>query len=355
MKRQVFAILLAGVLGAGLLAGCGGSASSSSNSSDSKSASSSSASAVSSGSGNNSDGKSVSDVMIGISVPKAVTGWTAAVSYYSEKYCKENNINYKLVQAESTNDQANQLDDLISMKPDAIVLNPINDELATAAQTVMDAGIPLINYDRTLGDTKPDYYYAGDNPGCGSKGADWIAETLGKDDAMNVVTISITSWGNIAQERLDGFKEELPKACPKAKIIGEYASESASQEDGLKVMADVLQSNPDIDVVFLVDDEQACGALQAIDEAGRTDIKALYAAGGGSTNFLNKMPDSSFPVATVSYHPSMIVKAIQEAVDVATGNGSKWKKETIEDPVVITKDNMEQWKKDIGYDPNSPY
>ncbi len=338
--KKVLAILLTGVLCLGVFAGCGSK-------DDSQTQQGSSASA----SQEEEQAETTDDYLIGISVPKASTGWTAALTYYAEKYCKENGINYKIVQAESTNDQANQIDDLISLKPDAIVLNPINDELATAAQKIMDEGITLVNFDRTLGGVTPDYYYAGDNPMCGSAGADWMVEKLGTD--FTVAVISVTSWGNIAEERKVGFEERLAEIAPDATVVGEYASESASQEDGLKIATDVLTSNPELDAIFLVDDEQACGALQAISEAGRTDIKALYAGGGGATNFLNKIPDSSFPIATVTYYPTMICDAIQVAVDVI--NGGSHDAETIETPVVIDADNLEEVKASLGYDPDSPY
>ncbi len=333
--KKVLALLLAGVLCVGLLAGCGGK-------------------------GKDDGGKGQASVskeeggdgpLIGISVPKAVTGWTAAVTFYAEKYCKDNGVNYKLVQAESTNDQANQVDELISLKPEAIVLLPINDELATAAQAVKDAGITLVNFDRTLGATEPDYYLAGDNPGCGAAGADWMVETLG--DEFTVAVCSVTSWGNIAEERRAAFVERLAEIAPKAKVVNEYASESASQEDGLKLMTDVLQANPELDAVFCVDDEQGVGILQAINEAGRDDIKALYAAGGGASVFLNKIPDSKFPIATVSYYPSMIADSIELALDVVGGETRDAK--TIEPAVVIDKDNMEEWKASIGFDPDAPY
>lgn len=338
--KKVLAILLAGVLCLGVFAGCGSK-------DDGQAAKGDQPSTAT----EENKGGSDDDMLIGISVPKASTGWTAAVTFYAEKYCEDNGINYKLVQAESTNDQANQIDDLISMNPDAIVLLPINDELATAAQTIKDKGIPLVNFDRTLGATEPDYYLAGDNPGCGSNGADWMVETLGDD--FSVAICSVTSWGNIAEERKVGFETRLKELAPNAKIVGEYASESASQEDGLKLMTDVLQANPELDAVFLVDDEQACGALQAIQEANRTDIKALYAGGGGAGTFLNKIPDSSFPIATVSYYPTMIGDSIQIAVDVLQGKSHDAK--TIEDAVVITKDNLEEWKSSVGFDPDAPY
>ncbi|MCI8991715.1 MAG: substrate-binding domain-containing protein [Eubacterium sp.] len=362
--KKLFALLLVGAMSISLLAGCGNSGNGAAEGEKAPqetgedaggAASSDDAEAPAKDDAEAPEDTASSDSpLIGISVPKAVTGWTAAVSYYAEKYCEDNNLNYKLVQAESTNDQANQVDDLIGMKPAAIVLLPINDELATAAQTILDAGIPLINFDRTLGGVTPDYYLAGDNPGCGKNGADWMVEQLGED--FTVVVCSVTSWGAIAEERKEGFETRLAEIAPNAKVLNEYASESASQEDGLKLMADVLQSNPEVDAVFCVDDEQGVGILQAINEAQRTDIKAVYAAGGGATNYLNKIEEGSgdMAIATVSYYPSMIADSIKLAVDVLAGEGS-YEAKTIEEAVVIDKTNLEEWKSSIGYDPNSPY
>lgn len=343
--KKVLALLLIGALSLGMLAGCGnkqggGQQAAAPSAGDEKT------SAPAEG-GDQADGP-----FIGISVPKAVTGWTAAVAFYAEKYCKDNNINYKLVQAESSNDQANQVDDLISQKPDAIVLLPQNDELATAAQAVLDAGITLVNFDRTLGAVTPDYYLAGDNPGCGSAGADWMVEKLGKD--FTVAVCQVSGWGNISVERRDGFVNRLKEIAPDAKVIEGYASENASREDGLKLVTDVLQANPKLDAIFLVDDEQGCGALQAVKEANRSDIKALYAAGGGASIFLDEIAGSSFPIATVSYYPTMIQDAIQVAVDVKTG-AAEHDAKTIKEAVVIDKDNLDEWKSSIGYDPDAPY
>lgn len=343
--KKALALALIGLLSIGLLAGCGAGGG---DAAPAGSAGNEAASAPAEASG---DGP-----LILVSTPKAVTGWTAAVTYYAEKYLEENGINGSVTAAESTNDQANNIDDMLSQNPDAIVLLPINDELATAAQTVEDAGVTLVNFDRTLGDVTPDYYYAGDNPGCGKKGAEWMAQQFG-DEEFTVVLLTCTGWGSIAEQRIEGFKEDLATLCPNATILngGEaYGSETASQEDGLKLMTDVLGANEQIDAVFLVDDEQAVGALQAIDEQGRTDIKALYAAGGGATVFLNKIPDSPFPIATCSYYPTMIQSAIQIAVDVATG-AAEHEPTTIEDPVIIDATNVDTWKESIGYDPNAPY
>ena len=68
-----------------------------------------------------------------------------------------------LTSAESS-EQNNQIDQLIADGVDCIVLWPHNgDEVRSSAQAVMDAGIPLIIYDRLINDFVPTAELMGDN------------------------------------------------------------------------------------------------------------------------------------------------------------------------------------------------
>ena len=110
------------------------------------------------------------DPLVGILVPAAPTGWVAAVQYYAKLEADELGLNYKIAASANPNEQANQVDEFISLGCEIIILMPHNDELAVAAQKIMDNGITLINYDRTVNPTEPDYYVAGDNYDMGVKG-----------------------------------------------------------------------------------------------------------------------------------------------------------------------------------------
>lgn len=84
-------------------------------------------------------------------------------------------------------------------------------------------------------------------------------------------------------------------------------------------MADVLEKNPQIDAVFSMDDETSIGSIQAITEAGRTDIKAI--AGGGQEYF-RMIADEKYAdlgPATALYSPSMVQDAIKTAIGLMNG------------------------------------
>jgi len=283
--------------------------------------------------------------LIGISIPAADHGWVAAVAYFAEKEAKELGINYRLVTSSNTNEQANQIDDLINLKCDTIVLFPHNNELDVAAQKILDAGIKLVNFDRKV-DVDATCYLAGDNPGIGVNGAKYIGEKLGGQG--KVVIMHVPAYGSIDFERVEAFKTTTKAEFPGIEIIGEYGSPSSSKEDGLKTMTDVLTANRQIDGVYSMDDELSLGILQAIKDAGRTDIKVIT-GGGGAQEYFEVMKDSDINIASALYSPAMIRQCVKIADDIAN-KGLTVEKAIILPATIVDKTNVD------GYlDAGSPY
>ena len=100
-------------------------------------------------------------------------------------------------------------------------------------------------------------------------------------------------------------------------------------------------NNPQIDAVYSLDDETSIGVLQAIQEAGRDDIKVIT-GGGGCQEYFNMMPEyEDINVASATYSPAMIEIAVDEAVQLLNG-------ETVEERVIIPttivdKENCEEF------------
>ncbi|MEG1473495.1 MAG: substrate-binding domain-containing protein [Christensenella sp.] len=289
--------------------------------------------------------------LVGISVPNNPTGWVAGVQWSAKNTADQLGLNYKLVASESASDQANKIDELIQLGCEYIVLFPDNDELAVAAQKVMDAGITLINFDRTLGDVKPDYYVAGDNPGMGIAGGEYIAEKLGEKGG-NVVIMSIPSYGSIFTARVDGFKSVVEKN-PQLKVLGEYASDNGAPETVLPVMTDVLTKHPEIDAIYSADDEMSVGILQAIKEQGRTDIKVITGGGGAQSYFklMDEYPD--IWVSSQTYAPYMMADAVKVADKLI--KGEKVEAQTIIPTSNVDRDNYKKYMADNGITTDAPY
>ena len=213
---------------------------------------------------------------IGILAPAVTHGWVAGVAYQAEQRCKElaDTVEYKLYTSNNAEEMTTQLDDLKTWGAQAIVAFPQWEGMEVPIQAAIDEGIYVVNFDIAI-NAEGVYMVTGDNEGMGIAGAKYIVDTIGTEGT--VVALPVPTSGSVNELRMKGFTETMAEIAPNVKII-EYAT-AFTREDGLKDMADILTANPQIDAVFSLDDETSIGALQAIEDAGRTDIKVI--TGGG--------------------------------------------------------------------------
>lgn len=253
---------------------------------------------------------------IGILAPAVTHGWVAGVAYHAEQRCKElaDTIEYKFYTSSSAEEMTTQLDDLKTWGAQAIVAYPQWEGMEVPIQAAIDEGIYVVNFDIDI-DAKGVYKVTGDNEGMGIAGAKYIVDTIGTEGT--VVALSVPTSGSVSELRMKGFTETMAEIAPNVKII-EYATEF-SREAGLKDMADILTANPQIDAVFSLDDETSIGALQAIEDAGRTDIKVITGGGGCQEYFNIIAANESINVCSALYSPLMVKDAVDEAVALLKG------------------------------------
>jgi ribose transport system substrate-binding protein len=283
--------------------------------------------------------------LYGILCPAATHGFVAAAAYYGDLAAEELGLNYRLLISANPNEQAGQLQELVTMGAECIVLHPHNDELSVAAQEVIDAGVPIINFDRSV-QADVITYISGDNPGVGQNGARYIGEKLGGEG--QIIMITSPNWGTINTLRVDNFRATLEEEFPNIEILNEYAAESPALEFGLEVMADALTANPHIDGVFTVQDELAMGSYQAMQEAGRTDIKVITGSAGMQSYFNFMLEHDEIWLASNFYHPSVMMDAVQLAVDYMDGK-------TVEERIVVPAAAIDRTNVDEYLDPDSPF
>ena len=97
-------------------------------------------------------------------------------------------------------------------------------------------------------------------------------------------------------------------------------------------------------------DETSIGALQAIAEAGRTDVKAIT-GGGGCQEYFKLMSDEKYAdiwVASALYSPDMIVSCVENAIAVLNG-------EEVEHTIVLPSEIVDRDNVADHLDANSPY
>lgn len=282
---------------------------------------------------------------IGILAPAVTHGWVAAVAYHAEARCKElsDKVTYKLYTSNNGDEMTTQLDDLLLWGANAIIAFPQWTGMEVPIQKAISKGITVVNFDIAI-NVNGVYRVSGDNEGMGIEGAKYIAGKVGKD--ATIVILDVPTSGSVAELRKKGFTETITKIAPDTKIQT-YATQF-TREAGLKDMADILTKNKKIDAVYSMDDETSIGALQAIKEAGRTDIKVIT-GGGGCQEYFKMMPlDNNIWIESALYSPAMVRDAVDMALDVL--NGKSVEKVKIIPTTIVDRTNY------IKYlDVNSPY
>ncbi len=310
--KKLAALTLAGAMALSLAA-CGGGSSSSG---------AASSGAASSGAASSGAASTAGEVYkIGVLAPEVTHGWSAGVAYYAEKRCEElaneGKIEYKVSVSGDAAEMTTQLDELKTWGADAIVAFPQWEGMEVPIQQAIDEGITVVNFDIAI-EADGVYRVSGDNYDMGYQSAQYIVDKIGTEGT--VVILDVPTSGSVAELRKQGFTEHMAELAPNMQMIT-YATQF-TREDGLADMADILTANPQIDAVFSMDDETSIGALQAIRDAGRTDIKVIT-GGGGAQEYFNMMlaeENQDIWLQSATYSPDMVEDAVDMAVEILNGN-----------------------------------
>ncbi len=252
---------------------------------------------------------------IGVSVPSADHGWTAGLLWWANKAvdeigAKEKDVEFFVVAASSGTKQVGDVEDLMIKGINALVILPHNPAtLQKVIEEAFSSGIYTVVVDRELAVPAQHVFVAGDNPGLGRVGGEWLAgEMKGKGNVMVIEGMQIP----INKQRVDAFNDVIAKH-PGIKVLDSQPADWSTQK-ALAVMENFLQKHPSIDAVWCQDDDMLKGVMQAIKESGRTEIKTVLGGAGSKDIIKMIMEDNPVVRATVTYNPSMVASGVALAV-----------------------------------------
>jgi ribose transport system substrate-binding protein len=298
-------------------------------------------------------GAAAEPVNLGVAIPAATHSFMGGINYWANQAKKDLEAKHKDLKitirtAANAVEQANQLQDLSTVtKINALVVFPFESAALTRpVANVKAKGAYVTVVDRGLTDTSAqDAYVAGDNTAFGRIPAEYIAKTLGgKGNVVALRGIPTT----LDNERMDAFSGVL-KGHPDIKLLdAKYAN--WNRDDAYKVTQDFLTRFKEIDAFWAADDDMAFGAIRAIDQAGRKDIKVIF-GGAGAKDMVKIILDGKDPriQANVSYSPKFIYESIKLTAE-ARLKGEKLPATTIIPSVLIDKSNAKEF-----YHPDSPF
>ena len=277
------------------------------------------------------------EIKVGIAAPDVTHGWVAGVAYYAEKYCKDNGLEYKVHTSADAAEMQAGLQDLVAWGATVIVSFPQWAGMETAMQEIIDMGIPVVNFDVDVA-CEGIYKVTGDNYDMGYQSAKYIVEKAGP--AAHIAVLDVPSSGSVCELRKQGFYDYLNEIGYDQSNIQEFQLESFARDDGLKNAADILEKMPQIDAFYSMDDETSIGTIQAMNDAGRTEIKAITGGGGCQEYFkiIASEEGKAIGAASALYSPAMIQDAIKVAIKLM--NGEEAEPVIIIPTTIVSADNV---------------
>ncbi|WP_230399197.1 ABC transporter substrate-binding protein [Novisyntrophococcus fermenticellae] len=274
MKKKVLTALLCTTMLGSMLMGCGGD---NSGSEGSKPDASSAAESV--GKENTDDEDKTDDsgvITVGFSQVGAESDWRTANSESMKDTFSEAN-GYELIFDDAQQKQENQITairNFIQQEVDYILLAPVTETgWDTVLQEAKDADIPVIIVDRMVNvsdDSLFTTWIGTDSLLEGRKASEWLnayAEANGiAANELNIVNIQGTIGSTAQIGRSKGLEEGVEKY---GWNLLEQQTGEFTQAKGQEVMESMLKQHDNINVVYCENDNEAFGAIDAIEAAGK--------------------------------------------------------------------------------------
>jgi ABC-type sugar transport system substrate-binding protein len=250
---------------------------------------------------------------------------------------REKGVTATIFQAENTTageDQLNQCLTAVERAPKYIIMASANPGVAiqcfkkAAAAGIavadMDASFPVADAEKA--GIHLAFSIGSDNLKVGQEAATYAHGILNRPDAQ--VLVLEGAPGSVAGgKRVDGFRSTMAALSPQAKITS-----IGAEWDTLKAMNatnDMLQRQPDLDLVYTANDTMALGAAEAVRNAGKSAQVRIIGVDGIAD--ARKAIEDGKMTATVAQLPYLIGK---RSLELAVEDKSKGATETTPTPVL---------------------
>jgi ribose transport system substrate-binding protein len=245
--------------------------------------------------------------------------------------------------AGNDNTQTSQVDNFITQGVDLLLISPFEAApLTPAVSRAMKAGIPVIELDRkTVGTAGKDYtaFVGGDNYKIAFEAGSYTAKTLLPDGGEVAVLEGLPS-STPAIERLNGFKDGI-KQNAKIKLVAEQAADWLPDKAETAFSA-MLQTYPDIKVVYASNDMMAAGSYLAAKGAGKAaQVKVIGTDGlPGPAGGIRAVASGQW-VATFTY-PTGAPEALDLAKKILLDCAASVPDSVTVPTLAITRDNAKE-------------
>lgn len=290
-------------------------------------------------------GTALADFKIGVSMSQFDDTWLTYLRESMDQKAKSLPEGVKLQFEDARSDvvkQLSQVENFISQKVDAIVVNPV-DTAATRkiTEAAVKAGIPLVYVNRRPDDLnlpKGVVTVASNDLEAGKMQMQYLADKMGGKG--NIVILLGDLANNSTTNRTKGVKEVLAQ-YPGIKVDQEQTGVWL-RDKGMTLVNDWLTQGRQFDAVVSNNDEMAIGAAMALKQAGVEKGSVLIAGVDGTPDGLRAVKKGDLALSVFQDAKGQADGSIDTAVKMI-------KHEPVEPAVwvpyrLITPENVDQFK-----------
>ncbi|MBU9673157.1 ribose ABC transporter substrate-binding protein RbsB [Planococcus sp. CP5-4] len=252
------------------------------------------------------------DYTVGFSISTLNNPFFVTLSEGAEAKASELGASLSVVDAQDdASKQASDVEDLIQQGVDMILINPVDSEaVASAVASANNANIPVITVDRSAESGEVVSHIASDNVAGGEMAGDYLLSLVG--EGAQVAELEGVPGSSAARERGEGFNNVATESLD---VVAKQTA-NFNRAEGLSVMENILQANPDVTGVFAHNDEMALGALEAIEASG----KDVTVVGFDATNDAVAAVEEGRLAGTIAQKPELIGEmAVETAIQHLDG------------------------------------
>jgi fructose transport system substrate-binding protein len=228
--------------------------------------------------------------------------------------------------------QIEAIENCVGAGQKGILITASNDSVIPALKKAREAGVLVIALDTEIGDKDAaDATFATDNFEAGVLIGKWAKAQMGdaaKDAKIGMLNINKDNISvDVARDTgfLTGFGIEVPN--PKVmgsetdtRVIGHETS-NANPEGGLKAAENLLAKNPDMNLIYTINEPAAEGAYQGMKAAGK-EAQALIVSVDGGCPGVKSVKDGIIGATSMQF-PLLMASLGVEAVAAFAKDGTK--------------------------------
>lgn len=267
------------------------------------------------------------ETLIAYSQAELVNAWR--VTNQADMEAQAEKVGVKLISADANQDPSKQLADvenMLAQKPKCLIVSPLESKAsAPVVDLAEEAGVPLIIIDRTIEAQPGQGRYITEITQShvlsgrllAEKAVELLTEKYGEPRG-NVVHVQGLAGASPVIDANQGW-DEVMADYPNIQTVA-TSDAGFTKEGGLTVMEDFLQRFPEgeIDIVRSDYSDMTMGAIEAIKNAGRTELLGYVVGEGGHYKSIEAVIAGEIARETQT-PPYFGEKAVQSCLDYLAG------------------------------------